>query len=86
MVTGAMIALVAQILIVVGTAASFVLSVETAFNSPMAIVNELREVSFGEAMVARTVGVVINSAIGAVAGLIGSALGGLVPGRAGAGS
>ncbi|MFQ5739857.1 MAG: hypothetical protein ACE5JX_12680 [Acidobacteriota bacterium] len=79
MVTGLLIALVAQILILVATSGSYLLGVETHFNNPVAMVGESRVVSFGEALAARTGGLVINGIIGAVAGLIGWALGGLLP-------
>ncbi len=78
MLTGLLIALVAQLLIFFGTVGSYLIGAETSFNNSVAIV---RTVSFGEAVGARAFGVFVNSIIGAIAGLIGWALGGLVPGR-----
>jgi len=81
MLTGLLIALVAQLLIFFGTVGSYLIGAETSFNNSVAIVREVRTVSFGEAVGARAFGVFVNSIIGAIAGLIGWALGGLVPGR-----
>jgi hypothetical protein len=78
LITGVLIALVAQILIVVGTLGSYLLGVETHFNHPVAIVGVDRVVGFGEAVGARLGGLVVNSIMGAIAALIGFALGGLV--------
>lgn len=76
---GILIALVAQILILFATAASYLLDVETHFSNPIAIVGEERLVPFGEAMGARLAGLVVNSIIGAIAAAIGWALGRLIP-------
>ena len=81
MLTGLLIALVAQLLIFFGTVGSYLIGAETSFNNPVAIVREVRTVSFGEAVGVRAFGVFANAIIGAMAGLIGWALGGLVPGR-----
>ena len=79
--TGASIALVAQILIFSGTMLYYLLGVSTHFSDPMAIVGADREVGLGEALGARTFGIVVNSIIGGVAGLIGFALGGMIPAK-----
>lgn len=79
LLTGLLIALGAQLLIVIGTAGSYLAGADTHLSNPIAIVNEARPVAFGEAMLARLVGLIINSIIGAVASLIGWALGGLIP-------
>ncbi len=83
--TGVLIALVAQILIVVGTLGSYILGVDTHFSSPVAIVGVDRAVGFGEAAFARVFGLLVNCVIGAVAASLGWALGGLVPGGGAAG-
>lgn len=80
-IIGALIALAAQILIFLGTMGSYLLGVETHFSNPVAIVGEQRPVSLGEALVARSGGLVINALIGGVAALIGWTLGGLIPRR-----
>ena len=80
LLTGLLIAVVAQLLIFVGTVGSYLIGVETAFNNSMAIVREVRAVSFGEAVGVRAFGIFANGILGAIAALIGWALGGLVPG------
>ncbi len=82
MMTGMTIALVAQVLIVVGTFFSYILGIETAYNNSYAIVNEMRPVGFAEAMGARTVGLVVNAILGAIAAGIGYALGRFLPASA----
>ena len=79
--TGATIALFAQILIFTGTIVSYLLGVSTHFNEPMAIVGEDRAVALGEAVMARGVGIAINTVIGTIAGSLGWALGALLPAR-----
>lgn len=79
--TGLLIALVAQILILGGTAVSYILGVDTYFSDPMAIVREARPVPFAEAMGARIVGLVLNSIIGLIVACIGWALGRLLPSK-----
>lgn len=79
--TGASIALFAQILIFSATILSYLLGASTHFNDPMAIVGEDRVVPLGEAVGARAAGVAINTVVGVVAGSIGWALGALLPSR-----
>jgi hypothetical protein len=79
--TGITIALFAQILIFTATIVSDLLGVSTHFNDPMAIVGADRPVPLGEAVMARGIGIVINTVIGAIAGSIGWALGALLPSR-----
>ena len=79
--TGASIAIVAQLLIFSATMLSYLLGASTHFNDPMAIVGEDREVLLGEAFGARAFGIIANSIIGGVAGLIGFALGGRIPSK-----
>lgn len=79
--TGVSIELFAQILIFSATMLSYLLGVSTHFNNPIAIVGADQPVSLGEAFVARALGIVINSVIGAIMASIGWALGGLLPSR-----
>ncbi len=76
---GAMIALAAQILIVVGTAISYPLG-GTHFNEPIALGVE-GPASFVEAMTNRTGGLLSNCIIGGIAGAVGWSLGVLIPER-----
>jgi hypothetical protein len=69
-----------QILIFAGTVFSYVAGINTLFNYPEAL-NQSAAVSFGLAMISRTASFIANCVIGAIAGAIGWALGGLVPAR-----
>jgi hypothetical protein len=77
---GILIALVSQILIVIGTAVSYPLG-GTHFNKPIAL-NLDAEAGFIQAMGIRAGGLIANCVIGAVAAAIGWALGVLIPERA----
>ena len=68
---GVMIAVGGQVLIFTGTLGSIVLDIPTHFSNPVAIFGSEQEVTFVGALGARTVGVVVNGVIGAVAGSIG---------------
>jgi hypothetical protein len=70
--------LVSQILIFAGTAISYVAGLDTLFNFPEAL-NQQVAVGFGAAMASRTVTLIANCVIGAILGAIGWALGGLLP-------
>ena len=70
--------LVSQILIFAGTAFSYIAGVNTFFNFPEAL-NQQAAIGFGAAMAARTITLIVNCIIGAIAAAIGWALGGLVP-------
>lgn len=74
---GVMIALVAQILIVVGTAISYPLG-GTHFNEPVALGVEA-PLGFADAMTNRAGGLVGNCVLGGLAGALGWALGKLIP-------
>lgn len=78
-VNGALIALFAQLLIFLGTMASYLLGVDTHFNHPVAIVGQDVEVTLGQAFTARLTGLAVNTIIGAVFALIGHVLGFLLP-------
>ena len=71
---------VSQILIFAGTAFSYLAGIQTLFNYPEAL-NQSAAVPFGMAMALRTGSFIANCVIGAIAGAIGWALGGLVPAR-----
>src|SRR5262252_2580049 len=70
---------VSQILIFAGTAISYIAGINTLFNFGEALNQPGATLSFGAAMVSRTLTFVANCIIGAIAGAIGWALGGLVP-------
>jgi hypothetical protein len=70
--------LVSQILIFAGTAFSYLAGMNTFFNFPEAL-NQQAAIGFGAAMAARTITLIANCVIGAIAGAIGWALGGLLP-------
>ena len=71
---------VSQILIFAGTAFSYLAGIQTLFNYTEAL-NQSAAVPFGMAMALRTGSFIANCVIGAIAGAIGWALGGLVPAR-----
>lgn len=79
---GATIGLVTQIVIFVSTALSYMLGLETFFNSPLAIARSTTAITFGSAMVQRAVGLVINTILNTIAALIGYAMGGALPKKA----
>jgi len=70
--------LASQILIFAGTAFSYLAGLNTFFNFPEAL-NQQAAIGFGAAMAARTITLIANCVIGAIAGAIGWALGGLLP-------
>jgi hypothetical protein len=70
---------VSQILIFAGTAISYIAGINTLFNFGEALNQPGATLSFGVAMASRTLTFVANCIIGAIAGAIGWALGGLVP-------
>jgi hypothetical protein len=70
--------LVSQILIFAGTAVSYLAGLNTFFNFPEAL-NQQAAIGFGAAMAARTITFIANCIIGAIAGAIGWAFGGLLP-------
>ena len=75
---GMMIAVGGQILVFTGTLGSIALDIPTHFSNPVAIFGSEQEVTFVAALAARSIGVVINGVIGAVAGSIGWLFGGLL--------
>lgn len=77
-VVGLLIAVGGQVLIFTGTMGSIALDIPTHFSNPIAIFGSEQEVTFGAALVARSIGVVINALIGMVAGSIGWVFGKLL--------
>ncbi len=73
-----LIALFAQILIFGTTVLSYLIGWDTHFSNPVAILRAARDVPFGEAVIQRAIGLVVNCVLAAVAGLIGRALGGFI--------
>lgn len=78
--TGVLIGLVSQTLIIIGTAGSYVAGTTTFFNLPEAL-NQPEAVPFGQAMLIRIGGLVVNSIIAGVVASLGWALGSLIPAR-----
>jgi hypothetical protein len=75
---GVVMGLAGQILILVLTAVSYGLGLETYFNHPTAL-NALEALSFGKAMGVRLGGLVGNSIGSGITAALGWALGGLLP-------
>jgi hypothetical protein len=73
-------AVVAQVVILLSTAASYVLGIPSYFNHPTAL-NQPEAVSLAQAMGLRAGGLVVNALLNGIAGSLGWALGGLLPGR-----
>jgi hypothetical protein len=75
---GATLGLSAQIVIWLSTLASYLLGLDTYFNNPIAL-NATEAVPMASALVARAVGLVVNTLLNAIAGALGWAMGGLLP-------
>lgn len=78
MTLGAIFGLLSQIVIFLSTAASYGLGLDTYFNYPKAL-QATEAVPVGKAMVSRAGGLVAGPIINAMVGLIGWALGALLP-------
>lgn len=76
---GAMIGLVTQLVIFVSTALSYMLGLDTFFNTPLAIARSTEPIAFGSAMAQRAVGLAINVVLNTIAALIGYAMGAALP-------
>jgi hypothetical protein len=74
----ATLAVVSQLVILVSTALSYLLGIETYFNAPQAL-NVPAPIPFGQAMLARAGGLVVNTAVNAILGALGWALGAALP-------
>lgn len=75
---GVWIGLSSQLVILVSTAASYLLGLDTFFNTPRAL-NSDEPVAFGAAMAARAGGLVVNTIINTLAAAIGYGLGAALP-------
>jgi len=73
-VLGALIGFVTQVVIFVSTALSYGLGLSTLWNSPAAL-NQAAAVPFGAAMMARVIGMVVNTILNVMAALVGYAMG-----------
>jgi hypothetical protein len=82
MVLGGLLALSAQIVIVIATAASYMAGVDTYFTNPRALLGATAPpdpIPFGQAMLARAGGLVANTIGTAIIGALGWVMGGLLP-------
>jgi hypothetical protein len=75
---GALMGLVSQIVILVSTAVSYGAGMESFFNSPRAL-NLQEAASFGQAMVIRVQGLVVNVILNVIAAAIGWGIGAVLP-------
>jgi hypothetical protein len=73
-------AVIAQVVILLSTAASYLAGIDSYFNHPAAL-NQTQAVPFATAIVIRLSGLVVNTLMNAIAGALGWALGGLLPER-----
>ena len=73
-------AVVAQLVILLSTLASYLLGVPSYFSNPAAL-NQTVEVGLGQALGIRAGGLVVNALLNGIAGALGWALGGLLPTR-----
>jgi hypothetical protein len=71
---------VSQLLILLGTAFSYIAGVDTFFNFPEAL-NAPGPVPFGTAMVGRVFGLIANCVTSGILAMLGYAMGGLIPVR-----
>jgi hypothetical protein len=74
----AFMAVVAQVVILLSTVASYALNVPSYFSHPTAL-NQVEAVSLAQAMGIRAGGLVVNVLLNGIAGALGWALGGLLP-------
>jgi hypothetical protein len=75
-------AVVSQVVILLSTAVSYALGIDSYFSNPMALNRQTELVGFGAAMGFRAGGLVVNTLLNGIAGALGWALGGLLPPRA----
>ena len=73
-------ALVAQVVILLSTVASYLLGVSSYFSHPTAL-NQPEAVGLGQALGIRAGGLVVNVLLNGIAGALGWALGSLLPAR-----
>lgn len=81
MALGAVLALIGQAVILVATVASYALGTDTYFSHPRAVMgpDATEPVPFGQALLSRVGGAVINAALGALAAAIGWVMGAALP-------
>ena len=82
MMLGAAIGLSGQILILILTVGSYLTGADTYFNHPRALTGGEEAIPLAQALVARAIGLAVNSIASAIVALIGWSLGKLVPGKA----
>jgi len=71
---------ISQLVIFVATLVSYALGLHTYFNHPIALnAAGVAEVPFGQAMITRILGLIVNPIQTGIAGAIGWAMGGLLP-------
>lgn len=75
---GLTLGLIAQVVILLATAASYAFDIPSYFNDPRAL-NVPAPIGFGDAMLRRLAGLVANSLFNGIVGGLGWALGGLLP-------
>jgi hypothetical protein len=75
---GATLGLAAQIVIFISTLLSYLMGLETYFNTPVAL-NAVAAVPMGAALAARAGGLVVNTILNGIAGALGWAMGALLP-------
>jgi cytochrome c-type biogenesis protein CcmE len=76
----AILGLASQVVIVLATVLSYLAGTETYFNHPMALNQPgVEAVPMGQALVIRLGGLVVNTLANGIVGMIGWALGGLLP-------
>ena len=80
MMLGATIAICAQVMILLMTLISYLAGTQTYFNNPIAL-NQAETVSLGQALVGRLFGLVVNTIISGIIGIIGWSAGKLIPER-----
>jgi hypothetical protein len=74
-------ALVSQVVVLLSTAATYLLGISSYFNEPMALNRQTDAIGFGAAMGFRAGGLVVNTILNGIIGALGWALGGLLPAR-----
>jgi len=74
-------AVVSQLVVLLSTAVSYGLGVDSYFNHPMAINRQAEAIGFAQAIGFRAVGLIVNTIINAIAGALGWGLGALLPSR-----
>lgn len=75
---GVTMAIVSQLVIMLSTAVSYMGGMETFFNAPRAL-NLEEAVGFGQAMMIRVQGLIVNTISGAIVAMIGWGIGGVLP-------